>query len=79
MIKLKNIMIDENLVRCDIYPENSVMPGYVVVDYNTKELKEYKLPSGFEWCKNHVYHAMKKMIEVASEKKDLKECTVMWY
>lgn len=78
MIKLKNIQINNSVIECDIYPEDSLQAGHIVVDVETKELKESKLPVGYEWCRNHVNHAKMKLLEFADLKKLPKEKVIMW-
>ena len=63
MIKLKNIKSNDTIIECDIYPEDSLQAGHIVVDKKSRELKKYNLPKNYEWCKKHVYHAKDKLLE----------------
>ena len=57
MVRLKNIEIDNNIISCEIFPEDSVQSGKLKVDINSQDIISYTLPAGFEWCKSHVHHA----------------------
>lgn len=56
MVKLKNLKIDEqkNIV-ADVYPENAKEPGEIIV--SKKEMVDFSLPKGYEWCEYHIDHA----------------------
>lgn len=57
MVRLKNIAIKDTAIECDIYPEDSAQAGWVSVDMESKKLIAFKLPAGYEYCRNHVEHA----------------------
>ena len=79
MVKLKNIVIDENTAKCDIYPEDSKEKGTVEVNLKTADLISYTLPAGYEYCKNHITHAKHYLLEV-SESKDIPQSKIIaWY
>ena len=77
MIKLKNIVKNNNKIKCDIYPEDSKIAGWLIVDTNS-ERTEYELPSGYEWCKSHITHARKALIQMNASQKLPKEKLIMW-
>lgn len=81
MVKIKNIRINGNLVNCEIYPEDSNENGYMVVNIAIGEIVEFNLPSGYEWCINHLHRAKRFIIEQFAEIRDvpIKEKTIMWY
>ena len=79
MIKLKNIKSNNSIIECDIYPEDSKQLGHMSIDTNTKELIDYKLPDGYEWCKSHVHHARNKLVEFIETDEIPKEKLIMWY
>ena len=79
MVRLNNIKKNGNIIQCDIFPEDSNIPGYIVVNINTETVREYELPKGYEWCNNHMNHAMRTLIEISNEKELPKERLVMWY
>ena len=79
MVKLKNIKKSNSLIECDILPEDSIENGHIVVDLKTEEIKDYFLPQNYEWCRNHVNHASRKLLELNKTNPLPKECTVMWY
>lgn len=81
MIKLENIRIDGNSVKCDIIPEDSETSGSLEVDANTNEIISYVLPKGYEYCTMHVAHA-RFYIDDNVDKIKNKEITskiIMWY
>ncbi|MBP3328733.1 MAG: hypothetical protein J6L91_07485 [Clostridia bacterium] len=78
MVKLKNIKISNGYIECDIYPEDSSRAGHIIVDIDTKELKEYNLPLGYEWCKSHLNHAKYRMIEFVETDSIPEEDLIMW-
>ena len=79
MIKLKNIVIDNNVAVCDIIVEDSNTCGKIEVDLEENTIKHYLLPTGYEWCKNHLNHAKEYLIEIARTKEGVPtEKTIMW-
>ncbi len=78
MVKLRNIKKNNGLIECDIYPEDCKLNGHIVVDITSKELKEFSLPEGYEWCRNHVTHAKSQLVNLVSKNTFLNEYTVMW-
>lgn len=58
MIKLKNIKEINGVVSCAFIPEDSNGEGKIVYDRNN-DRAEIVYPSGYEWCKNHVNHAIR--------------------
>ena len=82
MVKLNNIVLDEKTIRCDFYPEDSKLPGHLVVDVETREIIEYTFPTSYENCKNHLYKAKSRLLHFLDTKqippKD-KTILIMWY
>ena len=79
MLKLKNIKRNNRVIECDIIPEDSKQKGNVVVDIASGNLREYSLPEGYEWCRNHVNHAQIELLKLSREKNMPDEKLVMWY
>ena len=79
MVKLKNIVINGNTAKCDIYPEDSPANGSLEVDLQTKEIITFRLPVGYEWCKNHIAHAKSTLLEIYESKEIPESKTVVWY
>lgn len=50
MVRLKNIKKSDSTIECDIYPEDSTLPGHVVVSIKTEEIINCELPQNYEWC-----------------------------
>lgn len=77
MIKLKNFEKNNSVIRCEIYPEESEIPGYLFFDVIKGCIVDYKLPAGYEWCKKHIFHARDYLIKAGST--DLpNEKLIMW-
>lgn len=79
MIKLKNIERNDDIIECDIIPEDSRENGHIRIDLKKKILKDSVLPAGYEWCTNHIQHAASKLIELSEEKELPEEKLVIWY
>lgn len=79
MVRLKNIEIDGNEIKCDIYPEDSKLAGHVVINEEKGTVSRYDLPKGYEWCINHVNHAKQKLLAMDKSKDAPKELLAMWY
>lgn len=78
MIKLKNIEKSENIVKCDIFPEDSVSGGMLIYDIAADSIKDFELPEGYEWCKNHLSHAVKAIRNMVETNTIQNEKTIMW-
>ena len=82
MIKLKNIKKNNDIIECDIIPEDSQKAGHLSVSLQDDDpygTVSYKLPEGYEWCRNHVSHAVTGLIEMAKRSEFLNEKLIMWY
>ena len=79
MIKLKNIKkTSENIIECNIIPEDSAEMGYMTVDIEKEEVIECNLPRGYEWCLNHVSHARNELMKMVETDNILNEKNVVW-
>lgn len=78
MVRLKNLKRNKNIGECDIIPEDSIHAGHIIVDLDLKELKEYSLPAGYEWCVNHAYHAGRNLVTLLLDGQMPEEYVVMW-
>ena len=78
MIKLKNIAKNDNFVHCNIIPEDSASEGTLLFDINEDKVKEYKLPTGYEWCRNHIAHAESAIRKMIAADSLTKEQTIAW-
>ena len=79
MVRLKNIKRNNNIIECDIIPEDSEEYGHVVVNIETADVESFRLPKNFEWCTNHVYFAKKALLKMVDDNNLLEEKLVMWY
>lgn len=53
--------------------------GHMIVDVESEEIKDYFLPTGYEWCKNHISYARQMLITLSQDEDIPKEKIVMWY
>ena len=79
MVRLENIVIGDVSAWCDIYPEDCTQPGRIGIDVENGELLEYSLPTGYEWCRNHVNHARRALIKAVKAEKMPVQMLAMWY
>lgn len=79
MVRLKNLKRNNDLVECDLYIEDSNDPQHFVINVETKAIVEFSAPKDYEHCENHVAHAKRKIIELASQSELPSEYAVMWY
>lgn len=80
MIKLKNITIKNDIVKCDIIPEDCQNSGFIEIDVSNNKIIDYALPLGYEWCKNHIQHAKSYILNACARKETLpSEKTLIWY
>jgi len=78
MIELKNIKKNEDMISCDVYPEDSTEAGSLLLDTSSGNY-EYKLPKGYEWCRNHISHAVRTLVALNGSGASLpREKMVMW-
>ena len=78
MIRLKNIEKNNNIIQCDIIPEDSNELGHLSIDIDTKKIIEQCLPDNYEWCKKHIQHAKDTLMQMVMNEKIEKEKLVMW-
>lgn len=78
MVTLKNIEKNNNLIECDIIPEDSKESGHIAVKVDTNEIESFSLPNGYEWCINHIEHAKTALLEMVKNNNIQKEKLVMW-
>ena len=80
MVRLTNIQINGGIAECDIFPENSLQAGHVVIDAKTGDLLDYVLPEGYELM-SYVSHAKRRLCDIV--KRNAIEpglsVTVAWY
>lgn len=79
MIKLKNIVRNEDKIVCEAYIEDCSTPVNLCYDRKNKEFDNCELPNGYEWCKSHIHHAEIFLRSVENEHDIPRERTIMWY
>ena len=79
MIRLTNIRVENDIINCDVFPEDSVKSGVIKIDVNNNTVSAV-LPEGYEWCKNHVNRAKEFLTKSYASNLELpKEKTIIWY
>ena len=79
MVKLKNIVIENDIAKSEIIVEDCETIGNIEVDLFENKIKNSVLPKGYEWCKKHLEYAKDYLIEVSKLKDNIpKEKTIMW-
>lgn len=79
MIKLKNITIDNRIIKSDIIPEDCKTNGKIEIDLDKKEIISSVLPIGYEWCRKHLECAKEYLVSLSEKKDNIpKEKTIMW-
>lgn len=79
MVRLKNLVIDENgNIIADVYPEDAEIPGNIIV--SKEKLIEFSLPKKYEWCKKHIYHAERFIRKNYDKIKmgEIKDYSIVW-
>lgn len=79
MIELRRIRKNENTIESDIYPEDSTISGHIVVDLSDEKIKEYYLPDGYDYCKEHITMARNRLIKLSKANEMPDKDIIMWY
>ncbi len=57
MLKLKNIVIENNIISCNITPEDSKSSGTMQYDVENDKVLMFSFPEGYEWCEPYIAQA----------------------
>ena len=79
MIRLEHLKKNDKNIECNIFPEDSKESGSISVSLQTGEVISYTLPNGYEWCRNHINHTKKALMEFAKQDKMPTKHMIMWY
>lgn len=79
MIRLEHLKKNKTVIECDVIPEDSIRSGHIAVDLESREVVEYILPKGYEWCKNHINHAKNALLDISNKEPLPESKTIMWY
>ena len=80
MIKLKNIVNENGVLSCQLFPEDNQKAGNIKVDVCNNQVISFNLPIGYEWCKNHIQHAKDSLLKLYISGESIpKKKTLMWY
>lgn len=80
MVRLVNIQMNGEKAECDIFPENSLQAGHIVIDAKTGDLLDYVLPEGYE-LRSYVSHARSRLFDIIKQGsiEPGRSVTVAWY
>ena len=73
----KNIKINNCYAEADFFPEDTKIPGHIIVDLQSEEIFFIRDVQKYEFM--YPGHAIKKLIQMAKENDTRTECIVMWY
>jgi len=79
MIKLKNIKIEGKVLECFFIPEDSREKGKLIVSIPDGKILKCEYPKGYEYCKNHIEHAIDVILEMEKKGEFPEEKLIMWY
>lgn len=79
MIKLLNLKLNNDVIECDFLLEDSKEKGRLTFNIAEHKIQSCSFPLGYEWCKSHIQHAQKALIEMSSQPTTLlTEKIIMW-
>ena len=76
MVKLRNILRNDNAIKCDVFVEDSLSPVFLSVTENTSEFGV--LPKGYEWCISHINAAIRYLRSLLSVDSYPAEHNIYW-
>lgn len=79
MIKLRNIVKNNDSIACDAYVEDCETSVRLSMDIGTGELNSFSLPNEYSWCASHIAHAKKYLYSLINVSNVPKEHCIMWY
>ena len=77
MLRLKNIMVENNIIEADFYPEDCPSCGHVVVDLVTGRIASFSEVMGYG--ASYLAHARQSLVGIANEETLPTERLIMWY
>lgn len=79
MIRLKNIVIENDRAKSEILPKDSKVSGNIEINLSQNKIIKFVLPADYEWCKIHLEHAKDYLMEIYKSKGVIpKEKAIMW-
>ena len=78
MMRMKNIIVDNKTISCDIIPEDSKTAGRAIYDIEARDVVKFELPQGYEYCKHDIAH-VRQYFQNANIKELPREKLLMWY
>ncbi len=80
MVRLTNILLENNQIECDYEPEHSQKLGHISVSVDSQEISDYRF-SDYEYGKNlYLSAAYNKLLDLLNSKKPIpKEAYAIFY
>jgi len=79
MIRIKNIVKHNAILKCDVFIEDALTPVEASYDLSDGRFKHGPLPEGYEYCEIHMAYAKESLKTMSDGSAPLSEKTVMWY
>lgn len=77
MIRLLNIKVIDDVIKCDYIPEDAEISTPIEYDIKKDNFVKFSIPKGYEYCKGDEYKISRYFRENID---DLHEkATIMWY
>lgn len=67
------------MIECDFYPEDSVLPGHMVVNLSSGDVANVFLPEGYENTFSYTVHTHNGLMELSQKEELPEKWIVMWY
>lgn len=61
-----------------IFCQRTEISGHIVIDLTSGKLIDFMLPEGYEWCENHVHHAVRNLMRLSQDENFPDEYLVVW-
>lgn len=77
MLRLKNIVIKNNIASADYFPECGSVHGHIELDTKSEAILSIRTANGFG--QSYIAHAIFALIEMSNNNDQRSERQVMWY
>ncbi len=78
MLKLKKITKNNNVISCELFPEDSEKAGFLHYDVKNDKVIEFAMPKGYEWCETYIAQALQ-FFRNAEKSKLPNEKVLIWF
>ena len=79
MIYLKNVRKENNIIRAEYFPEDSPKGASAMIDIDNPSNCVVEATRYENETKGHIAHAKWALEDMVEEKREIKDCMVMWY